>query len=102
MYRGENSLRVWSKPLEKSADFKRHFTLLNVSIEALTKSIVEKKKIMCINEPYLLEREALAGRLVQCGWFNEMCEFLCAEQSKILEKKKFPTEICCDFGSDML
>ena len=76
MYLGENGRKVWSK-LEKSADWKRHFTLSNVSVEANKKYC--RKKEMCINEPYLLEREALAGRLVHCGLFNEMCEFLCAE-----------------------
>ena len=77
MYLGENSQKVWSK-LEKSADWKWHVTLLNVSIEANKKYCIRKKE-MCINEPHLLEREALAGRLVHCGWFNEMCEILCAE-----------------------
>ena len=76
MYLGENSRKVLSKP-EKSADWERHFTLLNVSIEA--NKTYGRKKEMCINEPYLLEREALAGRLVHRGWFNEMCEILCAE-----------------------
>ena len=43
---------------------KRYFPFLNGPIEA-NKKYCRKK--MCKNEPHLLEREVLAGRLVHCG-----------------------------------
>ena len=56
MYLGENSRKEWSK-LEKSADLKRHFTLLNVSIEAnKLKRIVERKKCASVNHTYLRKK----------------------------------------------